>query len=246
MKLRAFAAVALSALTIFSYTSCTKDAKVDNTAKNKEIATQIAINLTNSLAATVASGNNYSGLPTTNSVVNGKKVNDLTCGEFIEQPFNNTYTKGDSIKDVMVGSNKFVINCQNGQPNGYTYSGEYTNTGFSPYLTTYKNTVKEYYTLKSLANNFAKMQVDGAQNSTYNFTTRKDKEVMVQTNTYNLKGLVIDASSRPFDITAGVAEYVSKGNNAGRDFSFAGTITYLGKHKAKVTYNGQSIDIEIR
>lgn len=247
MKLKSLAAIAFSALTISLYSSCTKDAtKANTTSNNKEIATQIAINLTKSLEASVAGGYSFSNVPTPNSVINGKKVNDLTCGQVIEQPFDNVYTKGDSIKDVMVGSNKFVVSCENSQPNGYSYAGEYTNTGYSPYLTQYKNTVKEFYTLKSLASNFAKMQVDGAQNSTYNFTTRKDGEVMIQNNTYNLKGLVIDASSRPFDITAGVAEYSSNGTNAGRAFNFTGTITYLGNHKAKVTYNGESIDIEIR
>ncbi|TWR27027.1 hypothetical protein FPZ42_08315 [Mucilaginibacter achroorhodeus] len=246
MKFKSLATLTFTALTVFLYSACTKETTTrTDSDNNKAIATQIAVNLTNSLAATVASGNNYSGLPKTNSVVNGKKINDLTCGQFIEQPFDNTYTKGDSIKDVMVGSNKFVISCENNQPNGYTYTGEYVNSGFSPYLSNYKNTVKEFYTLKSLADGYTKMQIDGAQNSTYNFTTRKDGEVMVQTNTYNLKGLIIDATSKPFDITAGVAEYVSKGNNAGREFSFAGTITYLGNHKAKVTYNGQSIDITI-
>lgn len=244
MKFKSIAAIALTALTVGLYSSCTKDVtKTTNTTSTDEaIATQIATNLYKSFNATIASDNNFSGVPAGNSVVNGKKVNELTCGQLIEQPFDNTYAQGDT-KDVMKGLNKFVVSCENNQPNGYTYTGEYVNTGFSAYLSSYNNTVKEHYTLKVTNNNI--MTVNGTQVSTYDYTTKKDGERMVQNNTYNLKNLTINGSTKPKDITGGTAEYISKGNNAGRDFNFTGTITYLGNHKATITFNGKSKDIEI-
>ncbi|WP_147322036.1 hypothetical protein [Mucilaginibacter conchicola] len=246
MKFKTLAAIAFSAVTIFLYSSCTKDSTVTTkTSTDEEIATQIATNLYKSFTATIASDNNFSGVPAGNSVVNGKKVNELTCGQLIDQPFDNTYTQGDTIKDVMKGSNKFVVSCDNNLPNGYTYTGEYTNTGFSPWLSSYKNTVKEHYALKITNPGLNIMTVNGTQISTYDYTTRKDGERMVQNNTYNLKGLTINGSSRPKDITGGTADYVSKGSNAGRAFNFTGTITYLGNHRATVTFNGKSRDIEI-
>ncbi|RYU91540.1 hypothetical protein EWM62_06265 [Mucilaginibacter terrigena] len=243
-KFRSIAVIALLATAVLSYSSCQKDNKTTTTKDNSlAIATQIATNFYKSIGNTIAS-QTTTGLPTTTGVRNGKKVNDLTCGELIEVPYNNVYTKGDSVKDVMIGTNKYVVSCDGTQPNGYTYAGSYVNTGFSPY-STYDNSVDEYYTLKALLPGFAKMQVDGNQVSVYKFTTKKDGEYMEQHNSYALSGLTIDASSRPFDITAGTATFSSNGTNAGRNFSYNGTITFLGNHKAKVAFDGKVFDIEI-
>jgi hypothetical protein len=245
LKFRLATILSLVALTVVIYSSCKKDSTSVKTNNDAEIARSIAVNFYNSIGSTIASKNTVTGIPTVNSVRNGIKVNDLTCGETINQPFNNTYTKGDSVKDVMTGANKFVVSCDaQNQPNGYTYTGKYVNTGFSPY-STYDNSVDEQYTLKALLPEYAKMEVNGTQTSVYKFTTKKDNEYMVQNNSYVLKGIIIDAASRPFDITAGTATFVSKGNNAGKDFNFAGTIQYLGNHKAKVSFDGKSFDIEI-
>ncbi|MFD0765325.1 hypothetical protein ACFQZI_10720 [Mucilaginibacter lutimaris] len=244
-KIKSIAALSILALTAFLYSACTKETKVNTPVNNdKAIATSIAVNLYKSIGNTIASQNDKTGLPAASGVRNGIKVNDLTCGELIEVPYNNIYTKGDSVKDVMIGSNKYVVSCNGNQPNGYTYSGTYKNTGFSPYAV-YDNSVDEYYTLKALLPGFAKMQVDGNQVSVYKVTTKKDGEYMEQHNSYVLSGLIIDASNRPFDITAGTASFTSNGNNAGRAFSFTGTIQFLGSHKAKVSFDGKTFDITI-
>ena len=245
-KFRFATVLSLLALTVVIYSACQKENKQTNTDNNDAvIAKTIAVNLYNSIGSTIASKNTVTGIPTVNSVRNGIKVNGLTCGETIDQPFNNIYTKGDSVKDVMTGANKFVVSCDaQNQPNGYAYTGRYVNTGFSPY-STYDNSVNEQYTLTALLPGFAKMQVDGSQSSVYKTVTKKDNEAMNQTNTYKLTGLIIDSSSRPFDITAGTATFASKGTNAGRDFTFTGTIEFLGNHKAKVSFDGKSFDIEI-
>jgi hypothetical protein len=244
-KFRSIAVIALLATAVFSYSSCKKDTTSSAKNDSADIATKIAVNLYKSFANTITSQSSLTGLPVINSVRDGKKVNDLTCGQYIEQPYNNIYTKGDSIKDVMTGLNKFVISCDaNSQPNGYTYTGSYVNTGFNPF-NTYDLTVKENYTLKASAPEFAKMQVDGNQTSVVKTFTKKDGESMVQNNAYVLTGLIIDSSSRPFDITAGKATFVSHGNNAGRDFNYAGTIEFLGNHKAKVSFDGKVFNVEI-
>lgn len=244
-KFRFATLLSLIALTVVIYSACKKDSTTVKTNNDAAIAKSIAVNFYNSVGNTIASKNAVTGLPTVNSVRNGIKVNGLTCGETIDQPFNNIYTKGDSVKDVMTGANKFVVSCDGqNQPNGYAYTGKYVNTGFSPY-STYDNSVNEQYTLKALLPEYAKMEVNGNQSSVYKFTTKKDNEYMVQTNTYALKGIIIDATSKPFDITAGTATFVSKGSNAGKEFNFAGTIEYLGNHKAKVSFDGKSFDIEI-
>jgi hypothetical protein len=244
-KFKSITVIALLATAVLSYSSCKKDNTATAKDNSLEIATQIANNLYKSFANTIANQTTTAGLPTTSNVRNGKKVNDLTCGQVIEVPYNNVYTKGDSVKDVMIGSNKYVVSCDGNQPNGYTYTGNYANTGFSPYAT-YNNSVNESYTLKALLPEFAKMQVDGNQASVYKVTTKKDGEYMEQHNSYTLTGLTIDASSRPFDITAGTATFASTGTNAGKAFSYNGTITFLGNHKATVAFDGKVFDIEIR
>ncbi|MFD0794436.1 hypothetical protein ACFQZX_12485 [Mucilaginibacter litoreus] len=246
IKFRSVAALAFSALAITFYSACTKETKV-TTNNDTEIATAIAVNLYKSFGNTITSQNNVTGLPAGNSVVNGKKINELTCGQVIDQPFDNTYTKGDSIKDVMTGANKFVISCDDkNQPNGYLYTGNYVNTGFNT-VNTYTYTVKENYILKALVDKYAKMQVDGTQISTVKTQSKKNaNELMIQNNSYVLKGMVIDATTKPFDLAAGTADFVSNGTNDGREFSFSGTIQYLGNHKAKVSFDGKVIDIEIR
>ncbi|MBB5394874.1 hypothetical protein [Mucilaginibacter sp. AK015] len=246
MKFKPIAVIALLATAVLSYSSCQKDNSSKSTKDDSAtIAKTIAVNLYHSFGSTIASKNALTGLPVINSVRNGKKVNDLTCGEYIEQPYNNIYTKGDSVKDVMNGTNKYVISCDaNNNPNGYTYSGSYVNTGFNPF-STYDITVKEFYTLKALAPEYARMQVDGNQVSVYKTVTKKDGEYMVQNNAYTLTGLVVDSTTQPFDITAGTATFVSNGTNAGKDFSYSGTIQFLGGHKAKVTFGGKTYDVEI-
>ena len=243
-KFRFATVLSLLALTVVIYSACQKENKQTNTDNNDaEIAKTIAVGLYNSFGATIASQSTLTGLPAINSVRNGIKVNGLTCGQVINQPYSFTHT-GEGTEDVMNGSNKFVISCEGSQPNGYAYTGSYVNTGFNT-STTYDIKVVEHYTLKSLAPEFAKMQVDGSQSSIYKTVTKKDNEAMNQTNTYTLAGLIIDSSSRPFDITAGTATFVSKGTNAGKNFNFAGTIEFLGGHKAKVSFGGKSFDIEI-
>ncbi|MBD1384537.1 hypothetical protein IDJ75_04540 [Mucilaginibacter rigui] len=244
-KFRFATLLSLVALTVVIYSACKKDTKTLNNNNDAAIAKTIAVSLYKSFGATIASQSNLTGLPVINTVRNGIKVNDLTCGQYIEAPYSFTHTQADTAKDVMNGSNKYVISCdENNQPNGYTYSGNYVNTGFNP-SATYDITVKEYYTLKALAPAFAKMQVDGNQTSVYKTVTKKDNESMVQNNSYILAGLIIDSSSRPFDITAGTATFVSNGTNAGRNFNFTGTIEFLGNHKAKVSFDGKVFNVEI-
>ncbi|RZK30346.1 MAG: hypothetical protein EOO61_19385, partial [Hymenobacter sp.] len=189
---------ALIACTALIYSGCTKETKtpVLNTNNDQKIATSIANNLYKSIVN--VANQSKSNLAKTNSVRDEKKVNDLTCGELIEVPYNNIYTKGDSVKDVMVGTDKYVVSCEGNTPNGYTYSGSYKNPGFNPYAT-YDNSVDEYYTLKALLPEFARMQVDGNQVSVYKIVTKKDGEFIEQHNSYVLKGLVIESASRPFD-----------------------------------------------
>ena len=245
IKFKNLIALALTASTVLFYSACTKDTKVVNpTANNNDqkIATSIANNLYKSIVN--VANQSKTALPVTNGVRDGKKVNDLTCGQVIEVPYNNVYTKGDSVKDVMVGMDKYVVSCEGNKPNGYTYSGSYKNPGFSPYAS-YDNSVDEYYTLKALLPEFARMQVDGNQNSVYKVVTKKDGEYIEQHNKYELKGLVIESANRPFDISAGTASFTSTGTNAGKDFNFTGTITFLGNHKAKLEFNGKSFDITI-
>jgi hypothetical protein len=244
-KFKSLTAIALVALTVLIYSACKKDVTAVKTDNDQKIAISIANNLYKSVT-NLAGQNTKNTLPVTNSVRNGKKVNDLTCGEYIEVPYNNVYTKGDSVKDVMTGTDKYVVACDGGNKlNGYTYTGAYVNTGFSPYAI-YDNSVKEYYTLAALLPEFAKMQISGTQTSVYKVTTKKDGEYMVQNNSYVLKNLVIDASNRPFDILSGSANYVSNGTNAGVNFSYSGSITFLGNHKATLVLNGKSFDIPIQ
>jgi hypothetical protein len=244
-KFRFATVLSLITLIVVIYSACKKDTKALNTNNDAAIAKTIAVNFYTSIGNTIASKNTVTDIPIINSVHNGIKVNGLTCGETINQPFNNVYTKGDSVKDVMTGANKFVVSCDaQSQPNGYTYTGHYVNTGFSPY-STYNNSVDESYTLKALLPEYAKMEVNGTQTSVYKFTTKKDNEYMDQTNTYVLAGLIIDSTTKPFDITAGTATFVSKGTNAGKAFNFAGTIEFLGNHKARVSFDGKTFNVEI-
>ncbi|MCQ6959402.1 hypothetical protein [Mucilaginibacter aquariorum] len=245
-KFRSIAVIALLATAVFSYSSCKKDTTSKADTDNTAIGTQIALNLYNSFNGSFGNTDLGSGAPVVNSTVkNGIKLNSFTCGQVIETPVNTTTSQGDSVKNTIVGTNKKVINCDGNVVTGYTLTATTSSIGFKPTYT-FDYLVKENYTLKSLAANYAKIGVNGTQTSVIKTQQKSDAtKSSVQNNAYDLKDFVIDSSSRPFDITSGTATFVSTGTANGKAFSFKGTITFIGGHKVKISLDGKVITVDL-
>lgn len=62
---------------------------------------------------------------------------------------------------------------------------------------------------------------------------------------YVLTHLVLDPDNDG-DITGGSASFITKGTGSNGSRSYTGTITFLGNHKATVTINGKTYNVDLR
>jgi hypothetical protein len=245
-KLKSTGVLAVLCACVLFYSSCQKsETKTTGGVDAAKFGSQLALNIYNSFNGSLSGTDLTATKPGVNAVRNGIKTNEFTCGQVIETPVSFSTNLGDTVKGTVSGTNKITINCTGGAISGYALINDVTSIGFNPTYS-YDYIIKENYTVKSLAANYDKMEVNGTQTSVIKTQSKKNKdESSVQNNSYVMTGFIIDATNRPFDITAGSAQFVSEGTNDGRTFSFAGIVEFLGGHKAKVSFDGKIIMVDL-
>jgi hypothetical protein len=248
-------ATALVSLVIF-YTACKKveDAPI-KTASTKDVAGLIAKDLASALSG------NYGGVSLNDGIkppavlgsTRAKMLNSLNslCGYTVDTTVKYVYKQGDSIKSVITGRFAFTFTCSSTVPDGYKVFTSFINVGKAPtYAFIYA--IEQAYKVQALNAQYSKVSLDGTLKSFGDFKYGPHPTVdtlhlansIYQHQSYVLHNLVIDVTNN-LDIISGTATFVTKGRNQFGKWEYQGTIEYKGNHKAIITINGQSFNVDL-
>lgn len=232
------------------YTSCRKTEVVTSptaaqTSSDEAVSSQIALNLTQSLAGTYGGVNVHDGVDSVSlsdhtGPKHGYNANPL-CGFFSDSLVNYTHKKGDTTTHT-TGSLKFYFNCKNGKSTGYTASDSLVTVKTTPEKV-YNYFTKQYYTIKCLEDDKFN-GVDGQIDYTNSVTCLCSNTVInINSASYILSNLTIDLCHN--DILSGTATFTAYGTNKGQNWNMTGSVTYLGKHMADVLFNGNVYHVNV-
>jgi hypothetical protein len=257
MKLNFTSLATLLIVIILFSTACNKNnnvikpvAAVPQPLTTDMVSSHIALNLAQSLSGTyggidIKSGINKPAFATEGSSTQISRFHALSnslnslCGFFVDSTLSYDANLGDTIKSHADGTLKFYFNCDNGISTGYTANDIFTTTGkATKYSFVYA--VNQNYQTTSLNTGNSLLSIDGNLKSDIDLTY--DNTAVKQTVThdyYVLDKLIIDLT-KGGDITSGSAIFTSTGSNNYGTWSFNGTITFLGNHKADILINGKT------
>ena len=230
--------------------SCTKtenkpsSAITNNNPANVAIVSgQIAVTLTKSLAGSFGGVNLNKSLKPKNLVLSYPSQTYSLCG-FVADSVLNYYTNdADTVKSHTTGTAKFVFECQNGQPDGYSAYDTTLTVGTAPKYSFIYN-IDQYYRIYVCGCGL--LHVNGTQKADINLTfydTSLGKATAQ--NNYTLNDLIVDLN-KDSDVTSGSATFTSTGTNSYGTWNLSGTITYLGNHTAKVVVGNSTVTVDIR
>jgi len=253
---------------VIAFSACKKSSSNPSTVAPKEVATQVALNISQSLFGSL--GFDLSGglnAPSSFAVnaLGGKSgskaifsvpgnntqrraLTSLTnpdCGLVVDTAL--TFTIDDGINTATIaGTFGFSFSCTNNIVSGYNTHDNLTislvNTSVSY---TYK--VVENVTLTSLNptddNSNISMHGTLASNGAYQLLTGTKKSG-TQAFSYTLSSLIFSPVSG--DIISGSASFTTSGTGANGTWNYQGTITFLGNQTAKVTINGTAYTVNLQ
>jgi len=210
---------------------------------------QIAVNLYKALTGKFGGANINNGLkPPSNLAMghNSKVLQSVSalCGFMLDTAFKNVSMSGDTtVTDT--GNFKFVFNCTAGVVNGYSLDDSLSNSQSAPGFLG-GVFLGQHYTAKGLNPALTQFLINGQINSAITSAYQGPPIVTHSlTAQYTLAGLTVDSSTSPADITTGVATFTITTIDVGPQYgpkgtttSYAGTITFLGNHMAKLVITG--------
>ena len=232
----------LLAATVFTYTSCKKTETTPVAANQNQgvIGSQIAMNLAQSLAGSFGGASIKDGIAASGSIVYSKSSHQLnsvgsSCGFLTDTGINYDSNSGDTIKSNTTGSIRYFFNCTNGQATSYTVLDSLITKGTAPGYNFHYSIIQDYL-VGGLNPNNSRISLDGKLKSLVDikYTTLSKNSISLH-NSYVLTSLEINQDDNN-DITSGTAAFVSAGSNVSGSWSYTGTITFLGNHRAKIEF----------
>src|SRR6185437_1217098 len=240
---------------IFIYTACKK---VDNApaapkvASEQQVAGVIASDISASLAGTYGGVTLKDGVkaPKTLSINNnGPVVNSLNplCGFTVDTTVS-YHSNVNGVKSFVKGKFMFTYTCSANSafPDGYVVTTDLVSAG-SAATYSFVYAIAQHYTVQSLDPQDTLVSLDGTlksfgdfkfKNGHHGLDTNYKPNPIFQHQSYVLTGLQIDIPAG-LDIITGTATFTTTGNNAFGIWTYHGTITFIGGHKAIITLNGQ-------
>ncbi len=253
MKLKSKIVPALLLGVVLFYTACKKSGSSTSnpTLTPKEVTSQIALNLSQSLSGGLGAFDISGGLdaPSTFAVrTKGKVINDLSdpsCGLVLDTAVNFTDTENGSTV-TFKGTINFAFACTNGVVSGFS-----TNDNLDIALTnaqiSFAYKVNENLTF--LSSNplidTAPITIKGSLSSSgaYQLLTGS-KASGTEVFNYTLTSLILDPNSG--EIASGSASFTTSGTGPQGVWNYTGTITFLGNNQAKVTINGTVYTVDLQ
>jgi hypothetical protein len=237
---------------IVSVSSCKKSAKsTDPVLAPKDIASQVALNISQSLFGGLGAFDISGGLsaPTSFAVhTKGKVLQSLTnpqCGLVVDTTLSFTGAANGGTATI-AGTVKFSFMCTNDVVSGFSTNDNLTITLASPDLSlSYK--VGENFTMTSLdpADPNANLTLSGtlSSNGSYQYNTgtkRSGTEIF----DYNLSSLIISPTAG--DVISGSATFNTQGSGPKGVWNYQGTIVFLGNQMATVTISGTVYHVNLQ
>ncbi|MDB5090058.1 MAG: hypothetical protein JWR09_4052 [Mucilaginibacter sp.] len=248
----------LTSATLF-YAACKKGEKLpapvikpvtDSATLNMEaITSQVAVNFAQSFNGTYGgiNINDGIGLPDFATVKKVKPVitdaNQL-CSFFPDTAVSISITKGDTLKAQTDGFFKFFITCDSAKAKGYSVFDSLATTGKGA-KNSFAYNVSQYYVVKSLNAANTLLSVNGNSKSFVDLVSNDASHKPISVHSYyTLTALTFDLSKKG-DIISGVSTFQSIGANNNGGWYYAGTITFLGNHKANVLINNKTFNVDL-
>ncbi|MBS1523898.1 MAG: hypothetical protein JST50_23045 [Bacteroidetes bacterium] len=256
MKLKRIALVVL-ALGALGYTSCKKSSS-SNTVDSKTVASQIALNLSQTLYSGFGGFNLSSGLSAPGSFGLDRnalklKLNknshmavndfsgDITCGLHVDTTFSASIT-ADGGQATVAGSIGFTFNCTNGTFSGFNMTDNLKVTEATAQVNGTFN-VAENLTLAQVNPGVDTSNI--SLNGTANFAENaklNGKSAVISFN-YTFNNVIIDQVG---NLVSGSANFTTTGSGAQGTWNYTGTITFLGNGSAKLVINGVTYTINLQ
>jgi len=255
MKFKALLSITLLAGMAVIYTACKKsDSSSGTSLTPTQVSSQIALNLTQTLFGGYGGFNLGAGLDAPGGLAvkhtHGKLLNDLNnpfCGLVIDTTFNESTDPGSDTSGSVSGHIYFAFSCVNDVLTGFT-----TKDNLSISISTAEfslvSKINEDLTMLSInpADDNSKVSLKGTLGSTgtYNYKTGTKKSG-TQTFNYVLSSLILDPNDDG-DIVSGSASFSTTGTGSTGSWNYIGTITFLGDHKATITINGKTYNVNLQ
>jgi hypothetical protein len=210
-----------------------------NTVNKQTAASQIAVNLYQSLTGQYGGVNINNGISTpaiASSTLKTPTLNstNFVCGFYVNDGINYTTNIGDTLKSVSHGSLAFYYVCNSTQAIGYKATDTLTTIGTGPGYA-FADGVSQNYIVSGLNSNNSLVTVDGSIKSTIGISYNKGGKI-ASYNVFTLSGLQVHLDQNPPDITSGTALFVTSGVSGSSVYSLEGKFTFLGNHIAKIDY----------
>ncbi|HVW98566.1 MAG TPA: hypothetical protein VHA56_21545 [Mucilaginibacter sp.] len=257
MKLKSLLILITACILFVFNEGCKKNQIKANTPKSvdfKSLSSKVALNFMQAVSGKIGGANINDGIKAPSGITMNVKglrlfsVNPL-CGYAIDTAYNFSVVSGDSTK-AYKGDFHFTYTCSTDNVDGYTVRDSLTNTEVGAlFNNTY--TLGQNYVVKALDNTYTFVSMDGYVASTVFDRVLNAGGATVEyhylAGQYNLTGLTVKITNGVADITSGTSKFFVFITNLdpttsidGSFYGYAGTITFLGNHKAKLTIESPS------
>jgi hypothetical protein len=255
MKIKLSFIAVLLAGTVFTFTSCKKSSNDSSGPKltSKQVASQIALNLSQTLYGGFGGFNAAGGLNAPGSLglvktKNGLKVNstgDPLCGTIADTTINVT-VNDNGVTASVKGDIKFAFACTSGVLSGFNITDDLAISESNADLAVNFKLIEDLtIAAQNLAADNPNVTLNGALSMGGNYTnkTGSAKGSGNLNYSYTFKSIVIDSNG---SITSGSATFTTSGTGPNGVWNYAGTITFLGNDKATIVINGTSYNVDLQ
>ena len=231
------------------YSACKKSDNKPATSgpSNDAVSTAIATNLAQSLAGAYGGASVKDGVGGSATLTNSSsklKTQSTSCGFFTDNNINYSYKQGDSVAFATAGSVNYYFLCNGNKTVGYDLADSLVTAGKGPGYD-FAYLVIQNYHVKGLNLNNSNFTLNGKLKSWADFNyTKQPKSSSFVHNVYTFTDLYVHADDN-FDISSGSATVNSKGDGTNGSWDITAYITFLGNHKAKLTFVNQVYTIDL-
>ena len=255
MKFTSKGTIALAIGVLFFYTACNKTntAPAEKTVSEKDISSQIALNLSESFNGAHGGVNLNDGIKAPSSVINNNRglslnaVNPALCGFRLDTTVNYSNNNGGT-QSTIKGRWIFAFTCSNGipggKPDGFKVVTSLVDTGKNPQYT-FDYLLDQIYDIKTLNAQNTLISLSGPFTSIGHFIyTNPAYKPASALFIYKLFDLHVNLANN-IDVVSGTATFSVQGNSSLGKYNYTGNIVFLGNHMINITINGKTYKVNL-
>jgi hypothetical protein len=240
---------------VFFYTACkkTNTAPAEKTVSEKDISSQIALNLSQSFNGAHGGVNLSDGIKAPALIINNHKglslnaVNPVLCGFRLDTTVNYSNNTGGT-QSTIKGRWIFAFTCSNGIPggkaDGIKVVTSLVDTGKNAQYT-FDYFLDQIYDIKTLNAQNTLITLNGPLTSIGHFIfTNPAYQPASAGFWYKLNDLHVDLTNNA-DVISGTATFTVQGNSYLGKYKYIGNIVFLGNHMIDITINGKTYKVDL-